>query len=272
MEFVRGVPLTDHAAPLVEKCVEGNAPRFGPAHTGTGDAHALAVPLYESWDKAEPGKAHDAEAAAWKAKLDALDRSPATGALTGPEQRTDRRQSGSRKPELSFAVYWAVASVIIVVSLAGVALTLVTLPGAWLIIGAGIACNFWVRGTFDWWTIVACAVLGVMGEVLEFAAGAAGAAKAGGTRRGAWGGIIGSLVGAIAGSMVLLFPIGTILGAVVGAGVGAALMERTHKHQTWETSAKVGTGAAIGRFAATIIKTAITLAIGATLSVAAFVK
>jgi len=169
-------------------------------------------------------------------------------------------------------VYWAVASIIIVISLAGVALTLMTLPGVWLIVAAAIGVNLWQDGTFNWWTIVACGVLGVIGEVLEFAAGAAGAAKAGGTRRGAIGGIVGSLVGAVAGSMVLLFPIGTILGAVVGAGVGAALMERTHKHQTWETSAKVGTGAAVGRFAATIIKTVITAAIGVTLTVAAFVR
>lgn len=160
----------------------------------------------------------------------------------------------------------------IVVSLAGAALTLLTLPGAWVIVAAAIGCNVWQPGTFSWWTVGAAAGLGLVGEILEIAASAAGAKKAGGTKRGAWGGVIGSLVGAIAGSAVLLFPIGTILGAVVGAGVGAALMERTHTHQTWETSAKVGTGAAVGRFAATIIKTAITGAIGVLLSVAAFVR
>ena len=30
------------------------------------------VKMYESWDKAEPGKGHDAKAAEWKAKLDAM--------------------------------------------------------------------------------------------------------------------------------------------------------------------------------------------------------
>lgn len=28
--------------------------------------------LYESWDKAEPGKGHDAKAAEWKARLEAV--------------------------------------------------------------------------------------------------------------------------------------------------------------------------------------------------------
>ena len=181
-------------------------------------------------------------------------------------------ESGPRRSELRWGVYWAVASIILVVSLVGVVMTLITLPGAWLIVCAAIACELWQPGTFSWWTIGAAAGLGLAGEVLEIAASAAGAKRAGGTRRGAWGGVIGSLVGAIAGSAVLFFPIGTILGAVVGAGVGAALMERTHKHQSWETSAKVGTGAAVGRFAATVIKTAITGVIGVGLSVAAFVR
>ncbi len=40
------------------------------------EACERAVRLYESWDKAEPGKGHDAKAAEWKAKLDALTPSP----------------------------------------------------------------------------------------------------------------------------------------------------------------------------------------------------
>ena len=56
------------AAPLVAACVEGNTRKFGPVHGNTGRAFGLAVQLYESWDKAEPGKGYDAKAAEWKAK------------------------------------------------------------------------------------------------------------------------------------------------------------------------------------------------------------
>lgn len=43
------------------------------AASGKGTRYALdlAVKLYESWDKAEPGKGYDVKAAEWKAKLDA---------------------------------------------------------------------------------------------------------------------------------------------------------------------------------------------------------
>jgi tetratricopeptide (TPR) repeat protein len=44
--------------------------------THADDLHACAqafVALYTEWDKAEPGKGHDASAAEWKQKLDALD-------------------------------------------------------------------------------------------------------------------------------------------------------------------------------------------------------
>ncbi len=60
------------AAPMAEECVRGNAHHFGPAHNETRDAITLAVTLYESWDEADPGKGHDAKAAAWKARLDAI--------------------------------------------------------------------------------------------------------------------------------------------------------------------------------------------------------
>ncbi len=72
------------AAPLAEQCVDGNTRRFGPGHSETRDAIALAVTLHESWHKAEPGRGHDARAAEWKAKLDAL-APPAEAAPDAPK-------------------------------------------------------------------------------------------------------------------------------------------------------------------------------------------
>jgi len=60
------------AAPLVEECVEGHIRTFGAGHQNTRRVIAMAVKLYESWDKAEPAKGYDAKAAEWKAKLDAV--------------------------------------------------------------------------------------------------------------------------------------------------------------------------------------------------------
>ncbi len=60
------------AAPLVEACIERGAATYGADHRRTLDAIRLSVNLYESWDKADPGKGHDATAAEWKARLDAI--------------------------------------------------------------------------------------------------------------------------------------------------------------------------------------------------------
>jgi len=76
------VGQTEKAAPLVEECVEGMTSTLGAAHQNTRRAIALAVTLYESWDKAEPGKGYDAKAAAWKAKLDALNADSAAPAAS----------------------------------------------------------------------------------------------------------------------------------------------------------------------------------------------
>jgi hypothetical protein len=63
------------------------------------------------------------------------------------------------------------------------------------------------------------------------------------------------LVGAIVGSIVLPIPlVGTIVGAVVGAGLGAAYGEMAFAKRPWREAARSGGGAAVGRFASTIIK------------------
>jgi tetratricopeptide (TPR) repeat protein len=45
----------------------------GPTHAATRDCTATLASFYEAWDKSEPGKGHDTQAAEWKAKLDAID-------------------------------------------------------------------------------------------------------------------------------------------------------------------------------------------------------
>jgi hypothetical protein len=43
----------------------------GPFRKDTRDCTQALADFYETWDKAEPGKGHDAKTAEWKAKLDA---------------------------------------------------------------------------------------------------------------------------------------------------------------------------------------------------------
>jgi len=155
-------------------------------------------------------------------------------------------------------------------SLAGIALAAVTLPGVWLALCVALLCNLWQPGMFNWWTLGICAGAGALGEIIELAASALGAKKAGGTRAGALSALGGTLIGAFAGSF-FFFPIGTVAGAVLGAGIGAMVGEKVISKQGWHASSKIGAGAAAGRLVATIAKIAVAAGVGVTLSVAAWV-
>jgi uncharacterized protein YqgC (DUF456 family) len=169
---------------------------------------------------------------------------------------------------------WVMPATVVSAAVLGVALTLLTLSGAWLpILVAVLVEGFWVPGTFSWWTIGVCVVLAGMGELTEFVAGSVGAAKAGSSKRGALGAAVGSLVGAVVGTVVLaMLPvIGTLIGAVAGAAAGAILVERGVVGKTWSASATAGAGAAAGRLVAVIVKSLFAVAVAVVLSVAVFV-
>jgi hypothetical protein len=166
--------------------------------------------------------------------------------------------------------YWGVGMGVVFVGVAGVVLTLLTLPGPWLIVLAGAALKVWRPDEIGWWSLGLLVALGLFAEGVEFGASALGAAKGGATRRGAFGAIVGSFVGAVAGSFVLFFPVGTIAGGVVGAAAGTVIMERGSAGKSWTDAAKSGGGAAVGRLVATIAKTAVAGAMAVVLAVAAF--
>lgn len=151
--------------------------------------------------------------------------------------------------------------------LAGWFLTLVGLPGTWLIV-ASAAIYAWLGPAADsrialgWPTVVILLLLALLGEGLETLAGAAGARRAGGSRRGMLLAIIGSVFGALFGAGIgvpipLLGPlIGAILGAAVGA-FGGAIAGETWKGRTLDHSWRVGESAFWGRLWGTVAKLAI---------------
>lgn len=166
---------------------------------------------------------------------------------------------------------WFAVISLFLAGLIGFLLTLLTLPGIWLPIAVALLFQWFHPGMFPWWVIISAALLGLLAEILELVASAAGATKAGGTKRAAAGAILGTVAGAIIGSMILLFPIGTILGAVAGAGFGASLMDRSRSNRTWRDSANVGAGAAAARGVAIVLKGAFGAAIALLLMIGALV-
>ena len=107
------------------------------------------------------------------------------------------------------------------------------------------------------WPVVALLLgLAIVGEIIEFAAGTAGAAKQGASRRAMALSIVGTLVGSIGGAMIgLPVPVlgsafAALLGGALGAGVGAAIGENW-KGRDAEGSIQVGAAAFAGRILGT---------------------
>lgn len=152
-------------------------------------------------------------------------------------------------------------------------LVVIGLPGTWLMVLSAAGLAWWQPelGLFSRWTLVAVAVLAALGEVLEFASGAAGSRKAGGSIAGTVGALFGALAGGLFGTVLIPVPVvGSILGACLGA-FGGAVGGDLLSGRDFDRSIRSGQGAAVGRFYGILGKLAVGVAIWFTLAVAAFV-
>ncbi len=160
-------------------------------------------------------------------------------------------------------IFWAV--LLVCVALLLWALNLINLPGNWLVMGAAGLYAYLTpaggRADVGWPVVIALLVLAVVGEVIEFAAGAAGAARVGGSRRSAVLALRGSRVGGVAGIFVgaaIPIPlIGSLIGALLLGGLGAllgAVAGERWKGRPLDASLRVGQAAFWGRLAGTLGK------------------
>ncbi|MEX2672523.1 MAG: DUF456 domain-containing protein [Phycisphaeraceae bacterium] len=147
------------------------------------------------------------------------------------------------------------------------------LPGTWLMILTAAAVNWYTapeQPLMPWSVLMLAVVLATLGEIAEFALGAVGSSRSGGTRWGAVGAIIGAIVGGIVGTFAIPVPlIGSIVGACAGAFAGTLLVERG-QGRTWGASMQSGHGAAMGRLWGTVAKLGIGCVIWFMLALAAF--
>ena len=160
--------------------------------------------------------------------------------------------------------FWAF--LLLMILLLGWVLTLLGMPGNWLMVAAVIGYVLLVPESspadIGWQVALGLVVLAVLGELLEFLAGALGVAKAGGSRRGAVLALVGSLAGGIVGLFAgLPIPVvGPMVGAVLLAGAGAfagAVLGEQWKGRSLDDSWRVGWAAFWGRLLGTVAKTTI---------------
>ena len=142
-------------------------------------------------------------------------------------------------------------------------LTLLGMPGNWLMVAAAAvyACLVPAQSpvALGWKTVAALLVLAALGEIVELLAGAMGVAKAGGSRRGALMALAGSIIGAIVGIFVgVPIPlIGSIVAVVLFAGLGAmagAILGETWAGRDADTTWRIARLAFWGRLAGTLGK------------------
>ncbi|HVW36948.1 MAG TPA: DUF456 domain-containing protein, partial [Pirellulales bacterium] len=181
-------------------------------------------------------------------------------------------------PRQTAVIYFELALLLITL-IAGWLMTLLSLPGIWVMVAATATYAYFSQGSpydVSWITVGVLLGLAVLAELLEFAAGAVGAAKVGGSKRGALLAIVGSMIGALfgaaAGTAIPIPLVGSVIGAVAGASLGAlagAMLGETWKGRTLGETWKVGHAAFWGRFLGTVAKTTIASAMAAIAAAAA---
>ena len=165
---------------------------------------------------------------------------------------------------------WLWYLILIAVQFLGLSLTLIGLPGIWVMVAALVGFG-WLTGWnvyVGWPGVITALVLAVIAEIMEFVAGSAGAKKAGGSGRA----MIGAIVGGLVGGFLFTIPlpvIGTVFGVCLGCFLGAAIIEMGVRDDAGHAM-RVGWGAAKGRFWAILLKLGFGLLIAFTAIVAAF--
>ena len=149
-------------------------------------------------------------------------------------------------------------------------LNLISLPGNWLAV--------LVMGVYAWLgpesgrthmglvPVISAFGLGIAGEIVEFAAGAVGASRAGASRRATLYAILGSMAGAIVGGIIgLPVPVlGPVLAALLFGGLGAtagAMLAEWNDGKSWRENWRIGKAAFWGRTTGTMGKMIAGLAI-----------
>jgi uncharacterized protein YqgC (DUF456 family) len=149
--------------------------------------------------------------------------------------------------------YWAYYLCLFAVLLVGLAVTIMTLPGLWLMLGATALYAWLTHGVYiGWGTLTVLLVITLMAELIETTSAGAAAKRAGAGRRGMWGAMIGGILGGVF-LTIPLWLIGTLIGVCLGSFAGAMIAELTAGQQVGR-SALIGVHAAKGRFTGTLLK------------------
>ena len=156
---------------------------------------------------------------------------------------------------------YLIGAIAILAAIASWISNLFTLPGNWMVVAvAALTMAFAPShdGTMviGWATLITLLVLAILGEVVEFAAGAAGAAKQGASKRAVALSVVGAMAGSIGGAIfgVPIPVVGPLIGAVIGGGLGAftgAYLGEAARGTNHEDRVQISSAAFYGRLLGT---------------------
>lgn len=151
---------------------------------------------------------------------------------------------------------------VIFLLLAGVGMTLFGLPGNLIILITAVGYGFFENFvTFETRFLLGLGGIFLLGEAVEFLAGALGAKKAKASGRAIVAAFFGGLAGAVFGSVIM--PVaGTLAGAVAGA-FGLSYLAELSKTGDKEKSARVARNVAVGLLVGTLFKLAVAVGMAA---------
>jgi len=166
--------------------------------------------------------------------------------------------------------FWLI--LLILLNVVWLLLVLFGLPGNWLVVIS--TCFFawwrWEDGIFSIYTLIAIAVMAILGELFELLGGMHGAKRVGASWQGSIAALAGAIAGAILGTfMIPVLFLGTVLGACIGAGLGVWTIE-VSRGRKMEESIRCGVGAGLGELLGIAAKATIGIIIWLTVTVAAF--
>ncbi len=167
-------------------------------------------------------------------------------------------------PEIIQAVTAVLVSVLVVVlCLAGIGLSSLSLSGTWLVVLAAVLKAATGKGFPGWTTVALFALVSLVIEGIETVAGFRGVVRRGGS---AWAGA-GALLGGTAG-LVLASPavpvVGSLIGLAAGSFLGAFAVE-VIRLRRGGAAARIAWGAVLARILMVAVKTGASLGMTATL-------
>jgi uncharacterized protein YqgC (DUF456 family) len=148
---------------------------------------------------------------------------------------------------------------IVLLCLAGLVLSCLTISGTWLVVGATILAALLRPGGFPgWWTVAAFVLVSAFVEAIEALAGIWGVRKRGGSHLAGLAAFAGGILGVFLGSLIPIPVLGQLLGMLVGSFALTFAVE-AYRLKKAEHAAHIAWGTVLARVAVLLMKVVVTL-------------